>query len=78
MSGCGVANDCSRRPYTAFSYRDALHKLTTRLAKTHGVMMIEDLNIRGMMKKRGLIYDGAHSWVGLRGWCDGWCRGCVS
>ena len=31
--------------------RDAMHKLTTRLAKTHGVIVIEDLNVRGMMKK---------------------------
>ena len=31
--------------------RDAMHKLTTRLAKTHGVIVIEDLNVKGMMKK---------------------------
>ena len=34
--------------------RDAMHKLTTRLAKTHGVIVIEDLNVKGMMKKSGL------------------------
>ena len=31
--------------------RDAYHKLTTRLAKTHGEIVIEDLNVAGM--KRG-------------------------
>ena len=31
--------------------RDAMHKLTTRLAKTHGVIVIENLNVKGMMKK---------------------------
>ena len=31
--------------------RDAMHKLTTRLAKTHGVIVIEDLNVEGMTKK---------------------------
>ena len=35
--------------------RDAMHKLTTRLAKTHGVIVIEDLNVKGMMKKSGLV-----------------------
>ena len=29
---------------------DALHKLTTRLAKTHGAIVIEDLNVAGMRK----------------------------
>ena len=31
--------------------RDAMHKLTTRLAKTHGIIVIEDLYVKGMMKK---------------------------
>ncbi len=30
--------------------RDAVHKLTTRLAKTHGETVIEDLNVAGMRK----------------------------
>ena len=30
--------------------RDALHKLTTRLAKTHGTIVIEGLNVAGMRK----------------------------
>ena len=34
--------------------RDAMHKLTTRLAKTHGVVVVEDLNVQGMMRKTGL------------------------
>ncbi len=29
---------------------DAIHKLTTRLTKTHGVVVIEDLNVAGMKK----------------------------
>ena len=32
---------------------DALHKLTTRLAKTHGAIVIEDLNVAGMRKGGG-------------------------
>lgn len=34
--------------------RDAIHKLTTYLAKNHGVGVIEDLNVRGMLKNRRL------------------------
>ncbi len=30
--------------------KDALHKLTTYLAKNHGTIVIEDLNVSGMMK----------------------------
>ncbi|NET60912.1 MAG: IS200/IS605 family element transposase accessory protein TnpB [Symploca sp. SIO2E6] len=30
--------------------KDALHKLTTYLAKNHGTVVIEDLNVSGMMK----------------------------
>ena len=32
---------------------DALHKLTTRLAKTHGEIVIEGLNVAGMMRQKG-------------------------
>ncbi len=33
---------------------DALHKLTSELARTHDTIVIEDLNVRGMMKNRHL------------------------
>lgn len=33
---------------------DSLHKLTTMLTKTYGVVGIEDLNVSGMMKNRNL------------------------
>jgi len=34
--------------------KDALHKLTTLLAKNHGTVVIEDLNVSGMMANRKL------------------------
>ena len=34
--------------------RDAMHKLTTRLAKTHSRIVIEDLNVAGMARQKGL------------------------
>ncbi|MBD0262246.1 MAG: IS200/IS605 family element transposase accessory protein TnpB [Tolypothrix sp. Co-bin9] len=34
--------------------KDTLHKLTTYLAKNHGLIVIEDLNVSGMMAKRKL------------------------
>ncbi|SMC65430.1 IS607 family element RNA-guided endonuclease TnpB [Lentzea albidocapillata] len=34
--------------------RDGLHKLTTRLARTHGTVVIEDLNVSGMTRNRRL------------------------
>src|SRR5467141_3966810 len=34
--------------------RDGLHKLTTRLARTHGTIVVEDLNVAGMLKNRRL------------------------
>jgi putative transposase len=33
---------------------DALHKLTTRLARTYGVIVVEDLNVAGMVKNHCL------------------------
>ena len=30
---------------------DFMHKLTTRLAKTHGTVVVEDLNVKGMLTK---------------------------
>ncbi|MDX3660645.1 IS607 family element RNA-guided endonuclease TnpB [Streptomyces sp. ID05-26A] len=34
--------------------RDGLHKLTTRLIHTHGTVVIEDLNVAGMLRNRRL------------------------
>ncbi len=34
--------------------RDHLHKLTTHLAKTHGTVVVEDLNVRGMLGNHSL------------------------
>lgn len=34
--------------------RDAIHKLTTQLARTYGTVAVEDLNIAGMVKNRRL------------------------
>lgn len=34
--------------------KDALHKLTTRLAKNHGAIGIEDLNVAGLVRNRKL------------------------
>lgn len=33
--------------------RDAIHKITTRLAKTHGTIVVEDLNVAGMAQQTG-------------------------
>ncbi|MEV6514594.1 IS607 family element RNA-guided endonuclease TnpB [Micromonospora chalcea] len=34
--------------------RDGLHKLTTRLAREHGTIVLEDLNVAGMLRNRRL------------------------
>ncbi|MEW2385010.1 RNA-guided endonuclease TnpB family protein [Micromonospora sp. NPDC047707] len=34
--------------------RDGLHKLTTRLAATYGTIVVEDLNVAGMLRNRRL------------------------
>ncbi|WP_433199497.1 IS607 family element RNA-guided endonuclease TnpB [Dactylosporangium sp. CS-047395] len=34
--------------------RDGLHKLTSRLARTHGTIVVEDLNVAGMLSNRRL------------------------
>jgi len=34
--------------------RDGLHQLTTRLARSHGTIVVEDLNVAGMLKNRRL------------------------
>lgn len=33
---------------------DALHKLTTRIAADHGTVVVEDLNVAGMLRKGAL------------------------
>jgi len=38
----------------AAARRDGLHKLTTRLVRTHGAIVLEDLNISGMLGNRRL------------------------
>ncbi|NES07885.1 MAG: hypothetical protein F6K22_36920 [Okeania sp. SIO2F4] len=44
---------------------DALHKVTTWLAKNHSTIVIEDLNVSGMLKKRS--ESGAFRRMGWRG-----------
>ncbi|WP_240489953.1 IS607 family element RNA-guided endonuclease TnpB [Actinomadura atramentaria] len=39
---------------TAFQRKDAIHKLTTSLAREYGVIVIEDLNVAGMLRNRRL------------------------
>jgi IS605 OrfB family transposase len=34
--------------------RDGLHKITTRLAREHGTVVVEDLNVTGMLRNRRL------------------------
>ena len=34
---------------------DAMHKLTTHLAKTHGTVVAESLNVSGMLRQKGLF-----------------------
>jgi putative transposase len=36
--------------------RDGLHKLTTRLAREHGTVVVEDLNVAGMLANRRLAW----------------------
>ncbi|HEX4705223.1 MAG TPA: IS607 family element RNA-guided endonuclease TnpB, partial [Pseudonocardiaceae bacterium] len=44
------------RLHTAVAHarRDGLHKLTTRLASTHGTIVVEDLHVAGMLRNRRL------------------------
>ncbi len=44
--------------------RDHLHKLTTQLAKTHGWIVVEDLNVRGLLGNRRLARSLADSGFG--------------
>jgi putative transposase len=34
--------------------RDAIHKLTTALARQYGTIVVEDLNVSGMVRNRRL------------------------
>jgi putative transposase len=50
------AKDAAARAYARVTNlrRDGLHKLTTRLATTYGTIVIEDLNVAGMLRNRRL------------------------
>ena len=59
--------------------RDALHKLTTRLVRTYGTIVVEDLNVAGMLKNKRLarrIADAGFGEIRLRRVqnTDGWHR----
>lgn len=47
---CASRHSHNPNDRTADIRRDAVHKLTTRLAKTHGETVIEDLDVAGMRK----------------------------
>jgi putative transposase len=59
--------------------RDGLHKLTTRLAREHGTVVVEDLNVAGMVRNRRLARRIADAGFGeLRrqlGYKTGWHGG---
>ncbi|WP_232320447.1 RNA-guided endonuclease InsQ/TnpB family protein [Rhodococcus sp. WMMA185] len=40
--------------YVADARRDGLHKLSTRLVRSHDVVVLEDLNVAGMLRNRSL------------------------
>ena len=44
--------------------RDGLHKLSTRLADTHGTIVVEDLNVAGMMSSKRLARHVAGAGMG--------------
>ncbi len=55
--------------------RDHLHKLTTMLAKSHGRIVVEDLNVRGMLGNRQLARSLSDAGFGeLRRMLDYKCR----
>jgi IS605 OrfB family transposase len=49
---CGARARVERR--VANLRRDGLHKLTTRLARKYGTVVVEDLNVAGMLRNRRL------------------------
>jgi putative transposase len=51
-----IAQRVLRRLHTAVANarRDGLHKLTTRLVREHGTVVIEDLHVAGMLRNRRL------------------------
>src|ERR1700716_4156896 len=61
--------------------RDGLHKLTTRLARTHGTVVVENLNVAGMLKNRRLARHVAGvGWAEFRRQIEyktGWAGGTV-
>ena len=50
-SSCTRAQIARTHARVAHLRTDALHKLTTRLAKTHGTIVVEDLNVAGMTSR---------------------------
>src|SRR3989442_3628242 len=57
--GSGRWKDAARRLGRAYARvahirADAMHKLTTRLARTHGTIVVELLNVSGMLRNRRL------------------------
>jgi len=48
----------------ASARRDGLHKLSTRLADTHGTIVVEDLNVAGMMSSKRLARHVAGAGMG--------------
>ncbi|KJE24857.1 transposase [Frankia torreyi] len=49
-----AAELAKQHAHTANQRRDGLHKLTTELARTHRTVVIEDLNVTGMVRNRHL------------------------
>ena len=40
--------------------RDGIHKLTTSLARVYGTVVVEDMNVAGMVKNRKLARSHPH------------------
>jgi hypothetical protein len=50
-----IASWRADRTFTANLRRDAIHKLTTALARAYATIVVEDLNVAGMVKNRTLV-----------------------